>query len=56
MIIVECWPYCIVKLTTFYSQRTCCSSCLMSSIGADHVVKIGGFGLAKYLHSQDYYY
>ena len=30
-------------------------NCLVSSKGADRVVKIGDFGLAKDLYSQDYY-
>ena len=39
----------------FIHRDLAARNCLVSSKGADHVVKIGGFGLAKDLYSQDYY-
>ena len=39
----------------FIHRDLAACNCLVSSKGADRVVKIGDFGLAKDLYSQDYY-
>ena len=39
----------------FIHRYLAAHNCLVSSKGADRVVKIGDFGLAKDLYSQDYY-
>ena len=39
----------------FIHRDLAAHNCLVSSKGEDCVVKIGNFGLAKHLYSQDYY-
>eukprot|EP00731_Ephydatia_muelleri_P032224 Em0023g731a len=46
---------CILEQARFIHRDIAARNCLVSSKGADRVVKIGDFGLARDLYSSDYY-
>ena len=49
-----CYQFLHLLLLSIY-RDIAARNCLVSSKGADRVVKIGDFGLAKDLYSSDYY-
>ena len=50
-----CYQFLLLLLLLSIYRDIAARNCLVSSKGADRVVKIGDFGLAKDLYSSDYY-